>query len=156
MKETTEPERKLPLALRAAYMALHRSTDAAFTGYGVTADQFVLLLALSEGRTLTQRELADRISSDPSTVRAMLVLLEQRGLVQRACHPTDSRAKTVSLTADGKRKHRQLWKVGQSIRDDMYGVLTPTEADVLIQLLQRVTGALNHEKRPAQAATRRG
>ena len=146
MKESTEQERGLPLALRAAYMALHRNTDAKLGEHGVTADQFVLLLALSECQALTQRELANRISSDPSTVRAMLVLLEKTGLVTRGCHPTDSRAKTVSLTAAGKRKIRKLWKVGQSIRDDMYGCMTHGEAKTLITLLQKIACTLKHEK----------
>lgn len=139
-------ERGLPLALRAAYMAMHRSTDAKLAEHGVTADQFVLLLALNESRTLTQRELADRISSDPSTVRAMLVLLEKNGLVQRASHPTDSRAKTVELTPNGKRKFRKLWKVGQSIRDEMYGAMTAEETEILIRLLRQIPGVLSREK----------
>ncbi len=146
MKDSTQPERELPLALRAAYMSLHRSTDSELGEHGVTADQFVLLLALSEGRALTQRELADRISSDPSTVRAMLVLLEKGKLVERACHPTDSRAKTVTLTTAGKRKLQKLWKAGQAIRDDMYGCMTSEEAETLISLLQRVACSLNQEK----------
>jgi DNA-binding MarR family transcriptional regulator len=92
------------LALRAAYLMLHRRSDAAFAPYGVTADQFVLLARLSEVGALTQKELAIRMPSDPSTVRAMLVLLEQRGLVRRDFHPTDGRARTASLTAAGRRK----------------------------------------------------
>lgn len=141
-----EQERELPLALRAAYMALHRSTEARFATHGVTADQFVLLLALNDSRTLTQRELADRISSDPSTVRAMLVLLEKNGFVRRTSHPTDSRAKTVELTANGKRKLRKLWNAGQSIRDEMYGAMTPEEAEILIRLLRRIPDSLCREK----------
>ena len=93
----------LAIALRAAYLALHRRSEAAFAPHGVTADQFVLLATLARGHALTQRELARRMSSDPSTVRAMLVLLEQRGLVERDTHPTDARARTVALTAAGKR-----------------------------------------------------
>ncbi len=146
MKESQSQERELPLALRAAYMALHRNTEAALGELGVTADQFVLLLALSEGHALIQRELADRISSDPSTVRAMLVLLEKMKLVERASHPTDSRAKTVALTAAGKRKLRKLWKAGQSIRDDMVGCMTADEAENLICLLRKVVFTLNQEK----------
>ena len=76
----------------AAYLMLHRQSDAAFAPHGVTADQFVLLARLSEGEALTQKELAIRMPSDPSTVRAMLVLLEERGLVRRDPHPTDGRA----------------------------------------------------------------
>lgn len=147
MDESIEQQRELPLALRAAYMALHRGTEAAFAKQGVTADQFVLLLALRDGGTLTQRELADRISSDASTIRAMLVLLERGGLIQRASHPSDSRAKTVELTSAGKKKLRQLWKVGQKIRDDMYGAMSPREADVLIDLLRRVAGTLSKERK---------
>src|SRR6516225_12017635 len=100
----------LAIALRAAYLALHRRSEATFARYGVTADQFVLLATLARGGdALTQRELARRMSSDPSTVRAMLVLLEQRGLVERDTHPTDARARTVALTAEGMRTFRQLW-----------------------------------------------
>ena len=141
-----DQERGLPLALRAAYMALHRSTDAKFAPHGVTADQFVLLLALNESRTLTQRELANRISSDPSTVRAMFVLLEKNGFVRRAAHPTDSRAKSVELTPSGKRKLRRLWKIGQSIRDEMYQSMTSKEAEILIRLLRQIPGSLSREK----------
>ncbi len=145
MKESKQQERELPLALRAAYMSLHRNTEAAFGQHGVTADQFVLLLALAEGQALTQRELADRISSDPSTVRAMLVLLEKMELVRRTSHPTDSRAKTVALTAAGKRKLGKLWKAGQSIRNDMYGCMTSDELETLISLLRNISSALNQE-----------
>src|SRR5947209_9111363 len=110
---------EIPIALRAAYMALHRRSDARFASHGVTADQFVLLATLARGHALTQRELARRMPSDPSTVRAMLVLLEKRGFVQRDIHPTDARARTVSLTAAGKRMYRKLWTAGESIRARM-------------------------------------
>lgn len=140
--ESKQQQRELPLALRAAYMAMHRNTEAKFASYGVTADQFVLMLALEDGLSLTQRELAQRISSDPSTIRAMLVLLEKNGFVRRETHPTDQRAKTVELTASGKRKLRKLWKVGQSIRDEMYGAMDSNEADHLIRLLRQVSEAL--------------
>src|SRR5438105_7463656 len=100
---------EIPMALRAAYIALHRQSEARFAPHGVTADQFVLLATLARGHALTQRELARRMPSDPSTVRAMLVLLERRGLVERDTHPTDARARTIALTAKGKRAFRQLW-----------------------------------------------
>ncbi len=111
---------ELPRALRAAYLALHRRTDAAFAEYGMTADQFVLLATLHRGDALTQRELARRMPSDPSTVRAMLVLLEKQGLVKRKPHPTDSRALTVSLTARGKKIYDRLWEAGEEIRTQMF------------------------------------
>jgi DNA-binding MarR family transcriptional regulator len=108
----------------------------------VTADQFVLLATLARGRALTQRELAARMPSDPSTVRAMLVLLEERGLVSRNTHPTDGRARTVALTTTGLRKYRQVWKAGQAIRDRMVNSLSDAETGSLVALLRRVSESL--------------
>lgn len=136
---------ELPMALRAAYLAMHRKSDAQFANYGVTADQFVLLATLSRGDALTQRELAQRMSSDPSTVRAMLVLLDKQGLVERDMHPSDSRARTVALTAAGKRKFRQLWKAGESIRAKMFSSVQPEDAAIFVRLLTQIAESLNGE-----------
>lgn len=136
-------QNNLPMALRAAYLALHRRSDAQFSPHGLTADQFVLLATLSRGQALTQRELARRMPSDPSTVRAMLALLERRGLVKRDSHPTDSRARTVALTTAGKRKFRQVWAAGEQIRAQMFGSMQPEEAEILVRLLMNVAEALN-------------
>ena len=93
------------------------------------------------------------MSSDPSTVRAMLVLLEQRGLVERDTHPTDARARTVALTAKGKRAFRRLWAAGEPIRAQMLGALRPGEAETLVRLLGRVAEALNAECVPVGGPT---
>jgi DNA-binding MarR family transcriptional regulator len=132
---------------------MHRQSDAQFAKYGVTADQFVLLATLSRGDALTQRELARRMPSDPSTVRAMLVLLERQGLVERYVHPSDSRARTVALTAAGKRKFRQLWNAGESIRTTMLAAIQPADVADLAGLLTKIAAALNGEWIPDQAQT---
>jgi DNA-binding MarR family transcriptional regulator len=136
---------ELPLALRAAYLALHRRSETQFAAHGVTADQFVLLATLARGQALTQRELARRMSSDPSTVRAMLVLLERSGLVRRETPPTDARARTVALTPAGKRKFRQLWTASEAIRQQMFHAMQPAEAEMLVRLLTQVAQALHGE-----------
>ena len=139
----------LAIALRAAYLALHRRSDARFAPFGVSADQFVLLATLARGgEALTQRELARRMASDPSTVRSMLVLLSARGLVERDAHPTDARARTVALTAKGRRAYRRLWKAGESTRARVLAALGPGEAETLARLLGRVAEALNSERVP--------
>ena len=101
--------REVARALRAAYLALHRRTNACFAPDGVTADQFVLLSALADADAVTQQDLVRRLSSDPNTVRAMLLLLEARGLVARESHPADGRARCVRLTVKGRQVFEQLW-----------------------------------------------
>ena len=78
----------------------------------------------------------------------MLVLLEQRGLVQRDVHPTDSRARTVALSPEGKRKFRQLWTAGDPIRAQMVETLEPDEVETLVNLLTKVAQSLNLERGP--------
>lgn len=134
---------ELPLALRSAYLAMHRTSDAQFAPFGVTADQFVLLATLSRGDAITQRELARRMPSDPSTVRAMLVLLETQGLVEREVHPSDSRARTVALTVAGKRKFQQLWNASESIRTKMFETIQPNDAVEFIRILTRIAESLS-------------
>ncbi|QJW99256.1 MarR family winged helix-turn-helix transcriptional regulator [Frigoriglobus tundricola] len=144
----------IAIALRGAYLALHRRSESAFAAHGVTADQFVLLATLSRGgHALTQRELARRMSSDPSTVRAMLVLLEQRGLVGRDAHPTDARARAVALTARGERAFRQLWTASEPVREQVLGALQPDEAETFVRLLARVAHRLNPESVPVGGPT---
>ena len=139
----------LAIALRSAYLALHRRTDARFARHGITADQFVLLASLARGgEALTQRDLARRISSDPSTVRAMLVILEDRGLVERTTPPGDARARAVGLTGDGLRLYRRLWRAGEPIRQRMVTAFGPGEAETLVRLLDQVAESLNTEGIP--------
>src|SRR5947207_6256989 len=122
-------------ALRAAYLALHRQTNACFAADGVTADQFVLLSALADADAVTQQDLVRRVSSDPNTVRAMLLLLEGRGLVARPPHPADGRARCVSLTAKGRQAFKRLWAKSEPLRGRLLGALRPDEVTALVGLL---------------------
>jgi DNA-binding MarR family transcriptional regulator len=128
----------LPRLLRAAYFGMHRVSDAHFSRHGVTADQFVLLACLAEQDAITQQELARRASSDPSTIRAMLVLLEGRGLVTRERHPDDSRARVVTLAAKGRRLFQRLWKTSEPIRVQMLSGFSADEARLLVACLRRL------------------
>jgi DNA-binding MarR family transcriptional regulator len=132
---------ELALALRAAYLAMHRETRAALAPAGATAEQFVVLAALAEAEAATQQELVRRTASDPNTLRAMLVLLEGRGLVERRPHPTDRRARTVALTPDGRRCCERLWGLSAPVRERMAGALEREETEALVRLLRRVEAA---------------
>jgi DNA-binding MarR family transcriptional regulator len=136
-----------PRILRAAYLGMHRLSDATFGRHGVTADQFVVLAALAEQGEVTQQDLVRRVSSDPSTLRAMLVLLEGRGLVRRERHPGDGRARSVSLTARGRRLFEKLWAAGEPVRAQLLAGFSPQEIESLVVLLCRVIANVSAPKR---------
>ena len=134
--------REIARALRAAYLALHRRTNACLARDGVTADQFVLLSALADADAVNQQELVRRISSDPNTVRAMLLLLESRGLIARDRCPADGRARSVTLTAKGRQVFRRLWRKSEPLRERLLSAFRPDEVVALVGHLRRVADVL--------------
>ncbi|MBF6163370.1 MarR family transcriptional regulator [Streptomyces gardneri] len=68
----------------------------------LTPSQVIALRELSEA--ITARELAARMSCEPSNATFVLDRLEQQGLVRREPHPTDRRAKQIVLTPAGQRR----------------------------------------------------
>jgi DNA-binding MarR family transcriptional regulator len=134
--------REIARALRAAYLALHRRTNSCLARDGVTADQFVLLSALADADAVNQQELVRRINSDPNTVRAMLLLLENRGLVARDRHPADGRARSVTLTAKGRQVFKNLWAKSERLRARLLTAFRPDEATALVELLRRAADVM--------------
>ena len=137
-----ESAHAVAMALRAAYLTMHRRADAYFARHGVTADQFVLLNILAQESEVTQQTLVARASSDPNTVRAMLLLLEGRGLVTRERHPVDGRARSVSLTRKGRNLHRRLMYASQPFLTRLVADYRPDEVEALLDLLSRIPPAM--------------
>jgi DNA-binding MarR family transcriptional regulator len=146
---------ELALALRAAYLALHRPTDALMAQFGVTADQFVVLAALAEGVALTQRDLVARTSSDPNTLRAMLVLLERRHLIERRPHPTDGRARSVALTRQGKSVFQKLWRKTEILLQRLSTALSAEDTELLIEQLRRIATAMAIDRTDSSVVRKR-
>ena len=132
----------IAMGLRTAYWVMHRQTGACLARQGVTADQFVLLALLAERDGITQQELVRRATSDANTVRAMLMLLERRGLVARERHPTDRRARRVMLTRKGRQMYERLWARSEPLRQRLLDALGPREADILVEFLARLSQAV--------------
>ena len=126
---------ELAMALRGAYLAMHRRSDALLATVGVTADQFVVLATLADEDRVRQQDIVERTHSDPSTIRAMLVLMEKKGLVTRGKHPDDRRARCVKLTRAGMEMYRRAWDITQVIRDEMTEGLGGIGTEVMVDLL---------------------
>ena len=130
---------QLAMSLRAAYLAMHRQSDASLAGKeGVTADQFVVLAVLAEEDRITQQTLVQRTSSDPNTIGAMVTLLERQNVVTREPHPTDGRARIVILTKKGRQTFARLKTRSENVRRKLEGLFRPDESALLVELLGRI------------------
>lgn len=70
---------------------------------GVTLRQTVLMASIAEAEGASQSDLVRTTGVDRSTLAEMMARMEKRGLIARAAAADDGRAKSVRLTAEGRR-----------------------------------------------------
>ena len=126
------------MALRHAYMRLHRDTCARCAEENITADQFVLMNVVESAGSAKQSTLVELVDSDANTISAMLRRLQHRGLIGRETHPDDLRAKTVKLTEKGSQMLAVLETKTMQNRSEMERAFTAAELEQLISLLRRL------------------
>ena len=84
-----------------------REIKKALEKYELTHSQFVLLASIHwltlDKQSVTQILLSNHTKIDPMTTSTVLRTLQQKGFLQRQEHLTDTRAKTVGLTDEGKK-----------------------------------------------------
>ncbi|CAM5255281.1 MarR family winged helix-turn-helix transcriptional regulator [Streptomyces griseomycini] len=100
---------------------------------GLTAAQATALREMTG--PMTMRELAERMSCEPSNATFVIDKLEKQGLVERRAHPTDRRAKHLVLTAEGSALRERLLEL--LTRDSPLAVLTPEQQRALQGLLEK-------------------
>lgn len=140
---------RLGMALRGAYLSLHRRANVALQGLGVTADQMVVLTILAEEDGITQRELVRRVHSDPNTIAAMLKLLEERKLISRRPHATDGRARCIDLTEAGRTLQLKTETALEEVHGKLMDLFLSREAEKLLGLLERIVEGLDNSTKVA-------
>jgi DNA-binding MarR family transcriptional regulator len=133
----------IAMAIREAYLTMHRQTNLYILKYGITADQFVCMAILDEHHNITQQELVKHATSDPNTIRAMLLLLEKRELIKREDHPNDKRAWVVSLTKKGRQLYKKLDEELIPVRLKMLSMFSMSELNNLYKYLKVISRELN-------------
>ena len=89
------PERRrLPVLMRRAWYGLNQAFRRRVAHLKITPDQFTVLRTLveAEPEAMSQREIAEAISSDANTMASLLERMEGNGLIERTRHETDRRA----------------------------------------------------------------
>ncbi|MFG2967726.1 MULTISPECIES: MarR family winged helix-turn-helix transcriptional regulator [unclassified Streptomyces] len=102
-------------------------------GLGLTVAQASALREMTG--PMTMRELAGRMSCEPSNATVVIDKLESLRLTERRPHPTDRRAKQLVLTPEGAGLRERLLKV--LAEEPLFTGLTQDEQDALEGLLKR-------------------
>ncbi|MEP6896883.1 MAG: MarR family transcriptional regulator [Chloroflexota bacterium] len=104
-----------------------RRINAGLRPFDLTHAQFVLLASLlwlaNNKKPVTQIELASHAKTDVMMTSNVLRTLEGKGLVVRDPHPSDTRAKSLSITAQGRKLAKQAIQVIENIDHDFFSKL---------------------------------
>lgn len=122
-----------------------RKINAGLRPFGVTHAQFVLLASLAwladSEKPVTQIDLAHHARMDVMMTSNVLRMLEEKGLLERKAHPTDTRAKSLAITSKGFEVAEKTVRVVETIDKAFFGVLGSSTSMFNEQLLKLI--ALN-------------
>ncbi len=138
------PERRrLPPLLRRAWFSLNQAFRRRITHLEITPDQFTVLRILSEGdpKGLSQRQLAEMMSSDPNTVASLVDRMETNGMVRKSAHETDRRANRVQMLANGRRVYQSARTVAIALQEEVLAVIPEANRDAFLAELATVADA---------------
>jgi DNA-binding MarR family transcriptional regulator len=119
------------------WRASHTRIAEALESIGLTTALFGVLNFLGARQGAIQQEIGSAMGIDPSTMVALIDELERAGLAKRRPHPTDRRAREVTITAKGRRVLEQGRGLAMQVDDEVLRGLTAAERRQLLTLLRR-------------------
>lgn len=116
-----------------------REIKKALEPFDLTHSQFVLMASIHwltlQKQDVTQILLSSHTKIDPMTTSTVLRTLQKKGLLQRQEHLTDTRAKTVELTDNGKKIIKQAVKTVETFDKTFFAKLDAETQNFNEQLL---------------------
>jgi len=128
--------------LLASLTFLGGTYDAAATGLDSDGGPVTQRDLANDGGPVTQRDLANHAHTDPMMTSQVLRALESKGLVRRSPHPTDARARALTVTPSGASLASAANTAVEAADRAFFGPLTddrPLFTDML-RRLTRTTG----------------
>jgi MarR family transcriptional regulator, transcriptional regulator for hemolysin len=107
--------------------------------YGLSTGQWLALRALArKGDGTVQKELAETIGIEGSTLVGLLDRLSKAGLVERREAPHDRRFKCVHLSAEGSRRIPVLEAVHRNLRREIFAGVSDEEIERCLVVFERI------------------
>lgn len=141
--------RRLPPLLRRAWFSLNQAFRRRSLVAGITPDQFTVLRILEEHRRrgMSQRELAEKMTSDPNTITSLLRRMERSGLIERRSDLRDKRARCVRLTRAGRQRYVKVRAWAVELQTEVLSALPEERREVFLEDLESVAAACQNAGR---------
>ncbi|NUT88237.1 winged helix-turn-helix transcriptional regulator [Pseudomonas corrugata] len=122
-----------------------REQRAALQPLGLTHTQFVMLAVatwFASQEPLTQARLSQLTGSDPMTTSQVVRTLLKNGLFVRDVHPTDTRAKIISVSEAGRDIAHKAIVIVEEVDRKFFGTLGEQQSSLVLlfrQLLDKAS-----------------
>jgi DNA-binding MarR family transcriptional regulator len=133
---------KLAEALIEIRSVMRRRVDAALAAKGLSLAKFKILSVLDENGPCQPSLLAATLNQVARSITDAIDVLERDGLVARTPHPTDRRARLLSITVKGSSLVRATQGPKSDAIEAVFSVLSRSQQSQLLDLLNQVKAAL--------------
>lgn len=121
-----------------SHRSVHDELDRRLATHGASLWNWVLLKEAANAEGASQRQLAQHMRIEPPTLVRHLDKLAEEGLVERRPDPDDRRIVRVVVTPAGLARLRELHAVVYELDDELRGILTKRDVEVLNRALPRI------------------
>jgi len=128
------------LSIARVYRQWRRQVDLGFKDLGLSdATRTPLLVLHDQGGPLRQKDLADALYLDSSSLVRVLEQLRRLELVDWACDPADRRTKCIVLTDKGQATAALILAKSLEIERQLLADLAPEELQVTRAVLEKIS-----------------
>lgn len=138
--ERSQERSRFGVLLGSVYRQWRRQVDLSFKDLGLSdATRMPLLVLYVQGEPLRQKDLADALYLDTSSLVRVLAQLRKVKLVDWASDPADRRTKCIGLTPAGREAAALILPKSMEIEQTILADLSPHELDVTRLVLEKIS-----------------
>jgi DNA-binding MarR family transcriptional regulator len=105
---------------------------------GFRPPAFGILSWVERLQPVSQKQISDRLGTDPSDLVATFDMLERAGFVTRSRDPRDRRRYSLTLTESGEEQLRRFRVIAAEVQEELLAPLDDDERETLQRLVERV------------------
>jgi DNA-binding MarR family transcriptional regulator len=125
------------------YVKSRRMAEKWLKPLNMTWPQFGAMLNLSQGDGITQRELAEKMEADSTTVMVLCDSLEKKGWMNRTKDPSDRRVNRLILTEEGRETFAEAYPLMLSGYQLFVQVVSQENLKTVLPILEELYGHIS-------------
>jgi len=133
-------ENSFGMAIKNSSKLLERALDVEVRGmYGLSSGQWKVIIVLSIQNGISQRDLAERIFVDGTTLVPIIDSMENKGLVERRADQKDRRNNKIFLTAESESLVDPIIESILRLRKFVYKNIPEKDLEFAKNILKKIT-----------------